>query len=71
MISTLLNLMIPSLSSSVITKMIYHSVQQIVYLTVKLVLIGSSNAQEVIENLDYSFNDDAIVSSEISGYYDD
>lgn len=42
-----------------------HSAQNTVYVTVKLVIAGSADPAEVIENLDYSFDHDAIVSAEI------
>jgi hypothetical protein len=41
--------------------------QQIVYVTVKLTLIGNSTPYEVMEDCDYSFNHEAIVDSEIIG----
>jgi hypothetical protein len=45
-----------------------HSAQQIVYLTVKITMIGSCNPEEIIENLDYQIDDPAIVKSEILGF---
>jgi hypothetical protein len=42
--------------------------QQIVYVTVKLVLIGSCNPDEVLENVDYSFDDPSVIQSEILGW---
>lgn len=45
----------------------YH---QTMLVTVKLVLIGSANVDDVVENMDYSFEHDAIVRSEIIGTED-
>ena len=42
-----------------------HSAQTTVYVTVKLVLAGSADPTDIVENLDYSFNHEAIVSTEI------
>ena len=42
-----------------------HSAQNTVYVTVKLVIVGSADPIEVVENLDFSFEHDAIVSAEI------
>jgi len=47
-----------------------HSGQQIVYLTVKIVLIGNCNADEILENVDYSLDDPAIIKTEILGWED-
>jgi hypothetical protein len=44
-----------------------HSAQQIVYLTVKLTMIGNCSPAEIIENLDYQIDHPAIVQSEILG----
>jgi hypothetical protein len=48
-----------------------HSAQQTIYVTVKLTLNGSANPRETIENLDYNFQHDDIVDSEILGFCDE
>lgn len=45
----------------------HHTAQTIVHLIVELVISGSANPCEVVENLDYSFDHEAIASSEIIG----
>lgn len=47
-----------------------YSGQQIVYATIKIVLTGSCNAGEILENVDYSFDDPAITETEILGWED-
>ena len=41
--------------------------QQTVLVTVKLVLIGSADVDDVVENMNYSFEHEALVRSEIIG----
>jgi len=48
----------------------HHSAQQIVYITVRLTMIGNCNPDEIVENLDYCFDDPAVVDSEIVGFQD-
>jgi hypothetical protein len=45
-----------------------HSGQQIVYVTVKIVLIGNCDSDEILENVDYNFEDPAIIETEILGW---
>jgi len=45
-----------------------HSGQQIVYVTVKIVLIGNCDSDEILENVDYNFEDPAIIGTEILGW---
>jgi hypothetical protein len=47
-----------------------HSAQQVAYVTVRLVVSGSADLSETIENLDYSFSHSDVVDSEIVGYSD-
>lgn len=44
-----------------------HTAQSTIYLTVKLIICGGANPNEVVENADYNFDHEAIVSSEIIG----
>jgi hypothetical protein len=44
-----------------------HTAQATVYVTVKLVISGAANPHEVVADADYSFDHEAIVSSEIIG----
>lgn len=47
-----------------------HSGQQIVYAAVKIALIGNCNPDEILENVAYSFDDPAIIETEILGWED-
>jgi len=44
-----------------------HMAQTTVYVTVRLVISGAADPYEVVDDADYSFNHEAIASSEIVG----
>lgn len=49
------------------TPLFSHTAQQVAYVTVRLVLSGSADLYEAIEECSYSFDHPAIVDSEILG----
>lgn len=50
------------------TPLFSHTAQQVAHVTVRLVLSGSADLYEAIEECSYSFDHPAIVDSEILGF---
>jgi hypothetical protein len=48
----------------------FHSAQQVAYITVRIVIPGSADLHETIENCSYSFDHSDIIETEIIGVAD-
>jgi len=48
--------------------MVAESNKKIVYVKVKVVVNGDSDVEEIVSNMDYNFDHDEILDTEILGY---